>query len=497
MYEGRAEDDDYDAPFLLICGKPGNGKSKLVETFDGVTERMSSGVNVKCAYMGSAAVNINGTTLLKFWDIPVFKDKQTKDFGPWNPQKLQRLKTFLGGDFHRICCIVLDEVSTVQPYMLACLNVRLQEMFQNNKLWGGRAVVLLGDFDQKPPTAGGKANTLPGSVMEPLERGHSTTRETTRKLSPAHMGGWLLSRARYIKLTSQHRASGDAAHTALLNKTSDTGHIDVEDLKHYKQLSSEDLASDDFRFATMIVTGNNERREINARQAKRWAEHFKLNNVRWARIRKDQTWKGKPQADDNVAHALGCSLFWELYIPGAKGYLNTYGINSDNGLANGTEIKYHSLSFDKRKDELGFIGKLNAARPGDTVTIDEPPTAINVELFANFDADTNTAKREKEGMRVAWLESGKGSITDDGKVVIPISLQDGNPIPLKTEHVPGCNDSGRWYRASQVQMKDRFPIEPAFAVTVDKAQVRSDQALTSHCLRSRGCRLCAFGFVRL
>ena len=74
MYEGRAEDNDYEAPFLLICGKPGNGKSKLVETFDGVTERMSSGVNLKCAYMGSAAVNINGTTLLKFWDIPVFKD---------------------------------------------------------------------------------------------------------------------------------------------------------------------------------------------------------------------------------------------------------------------------------------------------------------------------------------------------------------------------------------------------------------------------------------
>jgi hypothetical protein len=202
--------------------------------------------------------------------------------------------------------------------------------------------------------------------------------------------------------------------------------------------------------------------------------------------------------DDNVAHALGCSLFWELFIPGAKGYLNTYGINSDNGLANGTEIKYHSLSFDEREDEMIFIGKLNAARPGDTVTIDAPPTAINVELFADFDTDTSTAKKEKEGMRVAWLESGKGSITADGKVVIPISLQDGNPIKHKTEHVPGCNDSERWYRASQVDMKDHFPIEPAFAVTVDKAQVRSEyQALTSHCLRSRGCRLCAFGFVRL
>ena len=82
-----------------------NGKSKLVETLDGMAERMSSGVVIKNAYMGSAAVNINGTTLLKFWDIPVFEDKQTKKLGRWDPTKLQKLKTLLGDDIHRICCI--------------------------------------------------------------------------------------------------------------------------------------------------------------------------------------------------------------------------------------------------------------------------------------------------------------------------------------------------------------------------------------------------------
>jgi energy-coupling factor transporter ATP-binding protein EcfA2 len=474
MHEGWAEDDDYEPPFLLVCGKPGNGKSKLVETFDGMAERMSSGVMIKNAYMGSAAVNINGATLLKFWDIPVYEDKEAKKFGRWDPNKLQKLKKMLGGDIYRICCIVLDEVSTIQPYMLACLNARLQEMFQNNKLWGGRAVVLLGDFDQKPPTAGGKANTLPGSVMEPLERGTgvAATTESARRLDPTRMGGWLLSKARYIKLTSQHRASGDATHTDTLNEMSEAGHITVDHLKKYKQLSSEDLAGDDFRFATMIVTGNNERREINARQAGRWAEHFGVSNVRWARKRNEQSWKGRPQVEDNVTHAMGCSLFWELFVPGAKGYLNTYGINSDIGLANGTEIKYHSLSFGHKKDERNLTRKLGTARPGDTVTIEEPPTAINVELFADFADDPDSAKKGKADARAAWLESDKGSITADGKVVIPISLQDGSRIPYKTEHIPGCNETGRFYRASQIPMKDYFPIEPAFAVTVDKAQVR-------------------------
>ena len=476
MHEGRAEDDDYEPPFLLVCGKPGNGKSKLVETFDGMAEMMSSGAMMKCCYMGSAAVNINGTTLLKFWDIPVFEKKQTRCFGRWHPTKLQKLKRMLGGNIHRICCIVLDEVSTVQPYMLACLNARLQELFQNNKLWGGRAVVLLGDFDQKPPTAGGKANTLPGSVMEPLERGERpATDASSRKLDPTRMGGWLLSKARCVKLTSQHRASADAMHTATLNEMSETGRITVNQLKQYKLLTSKDLAGDDFRFATIIVTGNNERREISARQAKRWGEHFGVCSVRWARNRKDDSWKGRPRVEDNVAHAMHSSLFWELFIPGAKGYLNTYGINADIGLANGTEIKYHSLSFEHQKDERNLMAKLNASRPGDSITIDEPPTAINVELFADFPEDLHSDKSAKVDARAAWLGSGKGSITADGKVVIPISLQDGSIIPFRTEHIPGCNEPGRFYKASQIKMKDYFPIEPAFAVTVDKAQV------SAHC----------------
>ena len=129
-------------------------------------------------------------------------------------------------------------------------------------------------------------------------------------------------------------------------------------------------------------------------------------------------------------------------------------------------------SHTNKRDERNLTRKLGTARPGDTVTIEEPPTAINVELFADFADDPDSAKKGKADARAAWLESGKGSITADGKVVIPISLQDGSRIPYKTEHIPGCNETGRFYRASQIPMKDYFPIEPAFAVTVDKAQVR-------------------------
>ena len=246
---------------------------------------------------------------------------------------------------------------------------------------------------------------------------------------------------------------------------SNTGCITVNDLKTYEKLSDEDLKSDDFRFATIIVTGNLERRDINAWQAGRWAKHYGVIVVRWPRKRKEDTWKGKPNSMDGVTLAMHNSCFWELFIPGAKGYLNTYNINGEEGLANGTEIKYHSLSFEGRGQKGKFKRQHEQAQPGDVITIDSPPTAINVELFADFEDDTAAIKATKKVARKKWLDSGKCSITNDGRVVIHISSQDGNVIPYKTAYIPHSISSSR------VDMKDHFPVEPAFSITVDKAQV--------------------------
>ena len=260
---------------------------------------------------------------------------------------------------------------------------------------------------------------------------------------------------------------------ALLDKMSSTGVITVEDLKNtYKKLSAEDIACDDFRFATNIVTGNAERREINAWQAKRWAKYHGVNTVRWPRKR-EGSWKGRPRNEACIAHAMQHSSFWEFYIPEAMGYLNTSNINSDDGLANGTVIKYHSLSFEDKHQRSKFRLQCAQAAPGNVIDLDVPPTAINVELFPDFDEDSVSDKAKKEKERKEWLESGKGSITQDGRVVIPISMRDGKKIQSKKTYIPGCvrADSQYYYLDSSVMLKDYFPIEPAFSITVDKAQV--------------------------
>ena len=118
------------------------------------------------------------------------------------------------------------------------------------------------------------------------------------------------------------------------------------------------------------------------------------------------------------------------------GYLNTYNINSISGLTNGTEIKYHSLSFEDKEQRKQFKLQCAQATPGDIITIHSPPTAINVELFPDFDGDSTSETAKKKRERKEWLRSGKGSITRD-RVVIPISLRDGSKIKSKATYIPG------------------------------------------------------------
>ena len=76
-------------------------------------------------------------------------------------------------------------------------------------------------------------------------------------------------------------------------------------------------------------------------------------------------------------------------------------------------------------------------------------------------------------MRKEWLRDGKGTLTRDGRIIIPISTRHGSKIKSKATYIPGCLDlsSNLYYQESQIKLKDYFPIEPAFSITVDKAQV--------------------------
>ena len=105
--------------------------------------------------------------------------------------------------------------------------------------------------------------------------------------------------------------------------------------------------------------------------------------------------------------------------------------------------------------------------------IDYPPAAINVELFADFDGDSKNKKDENKRKREEWTH---GSLANDGRVVVQLPSRWGQiNRKWKDESIAGSWEHG--FSASTMPMKDHFPIEPAFAVTIYKAQGRTIRRL--------------------
>ena len=89
--------------------------------------------------------------------------------------------------------------------------------------------------------------------------------------------------------------------------------------------------------------------------------------------------------------------------------------------------------------------------------------------YADFPGDSAAKKRENAKKRRKWTH---GTVVE-GRVVVQISMRWGQLVrKWEPENVDGSWKLG--YDGSTVPMKDYFPIEPAFCVTIYKAQVSFD-----------------------
>ena len=492
--DGRSQQQSYNAPVLLLCGGPGNGKSKLVETVGDISMLMGVGVQIKTAYLGVAAVNIGGSSMCSLFEIPT--ERQNVKGGvnikqmilPWSEEKKRNFTKLY--DINKISCIVVDEISTLQPYMLAYLSARLMELLpESGKDFGGVAVILCGDFDQLPPVAG---DNLAKATMKHEElhgpRGNIDRWNTTKHCVNVHKEGLrLFQKAIYFELTEQHR-SKDPGHTAMLNRMRRTGKVNVFDLRNKcKLLKEEDVAGDgDFRFATTLVTGNEERHKINNYKADDWVSRHGTTLTRWLRNIDLSGWKGRPRSAEHIKHAMANNeCFYELFVPGARAFL-THNINTSIGLANGTEVKYDSISFSDPVDDEEYHKHLQLQRccpPGGVVTLHKPPSSINVELYADFPGDSEAQKKKNAAKRQDWQH---GSLASDNRIVIPISTKYSSYVEWETANIPALYPTSHskvsgvtrrgWcqiYGVSKAPLKDYFCIEPGFCITIHKAEGRT------------------------
>ena len=137
---------------MMIPGEGGVGKSKLIQTMTRAFQLKGVGEwCVKGAYTGIAASLIDGSTLHVLASIPVHGGKQSA-------QTMKKLREFWRTKRY----LIIDEISMLSRSFFAKLCRIISTAMERNEdiIFGGLNVVIVGDFHQFPPVVARKSAPL-------------------------------------------------------------------------------------------------------------------------------------------------------------------------------------------------------------------------------------------------------------------------------------------------------------------------------------------------
>lgn len=141
---------------------------------------------------GIAATNVGGQTLHSLLSLPVQNERFIKF------QKLSAAAgTALRFNFSKVCGFIVDEISMVSQETLLHMHLRMQEIFQDERLFGGIPLLTFGDFLQLEPV-----KALPCYVPLKPEK---VAKITGGMATPLDLWGTVSS----VRLTNNHRSAGD------------------------------------------------------------------------------------------------------------------------------------------------------------------------------------------------------------------------------------------------------------------------------------------------
>ena len=499
-------------PLVLLTGTAGTGKSEIVRSIDTVATFMGHRI-LKLAFNNTNAIDIGGPTLASFCSL---NKKHFKEFRTLSADQRQKLRNVHNVD--EVKLIIVDEISNVPSHCLA----RLSDIFKQIKdepdlPFGGVPVLLVGDFGQKGPVrvGGSLLNYLMKVVKRDVDLGIVAARMTHQKKvpvtvedvermdadleeenkpedpfqagrasrirkpkndlqttsslkrgSPVRVGCELLRHARWYELTKQER-SKDAMHTKLVCDMHNGRPVDMSMLRRYKQIDLSNILHEHdknghaipwhknpWHRAPIIVKTNRERLTLNAERCRHFAKLNSTVVVRWRLT--PEIWEQKPSDLLHQDLCLRDNAFFEYFVAGIDGYV-TDNVTKQGRIINGSRVRYHSLTLDP-EEERTHQTKCANATPGQVITLDTPPLSINVVLVD-----------EEEGKRVAvW----KNITLVQGRAVVPLIARRTTRRSDKSYiAIPG----GLLFHPSRICIQNLFPVEPAFAMTVDKAQGRTLQ----------------------
>ena len=300
---------------LMVHGGAGSGKSAVIDVLTQWVERFSRKAGdradqpyvIRTAPTGAAACLIDGTTLHSAFGFD-FSGKFTTLTGKKKVDKIQEMKN--------LRFVIVDEVSMMPADMLYNLNLRLQEVKENDELFGGVMLICFGDLMQIRPVKQRWVFEAPAMGGEDLVTAH--------ELDP------LWEKLEVVNLEENHRQGEDKEYADLLLRAR-VGELLKEDEKVLQgRVRSED--HEDYVNADLYIECTNAEvaemnkmflKKIEGESIKMTASHYKLDQKNFKPTINKQTGEiGKTGFHHELEVKIGCKVMLNTNLDIGDGLVN-------------------------------------------------------------------------------------------------------------------------------------------------------------------------------
>jgi hypothetical protein len=276
--------------------------------------------------------------------------------------------------------LIFDEVSMIDAVVVGHISSRLCEVTGNSLPFGGINVIFVGDYWQLSPVMG---NPIFKDMLMSFGIIPNDSKDTdyTNPQYPRQIGVQCFLNFEKFELQENVR-SKDTAHTSHLEALRSfgvKGGVTVDLITSLKRriLTSCDYDSDPAWYdAPICVTSNTERNYFTSIMAKNFALKNGVHIVTWNLTVESQVSQLISQKEyDQVFTFENGTL--GIFVQDAPSYISQ-NINPLYGLANGTFVRMHSLTFENEQDQEDFNNLIADAVPGERVHLQMKPSFINV-----------------------------------------------------------------------------------------------------------------------
>ena len=343
---------------VFVHGTPGSGKTTTARLL--VSEK-----NLDLVFSGTtgtASAQFKAQTINSLLHM----GKNVEDFTESQKRISPQVKNEILSNFGDTRILLIDEVSMLSPVMLALIDLRLRLCFDSDKHFGGLHIILMGDMFQFP--------AIGFMLKKPALYQAAVLCSRYRKLpnSSYRNVANLFTKFRLLRLKGQERADqGFQTFLKPLRDTSRKHPITRSWLKKLRTLTTTDIRDNPaWAFATVAVTGNDERLAITRAQVERFGWVRNEPVLQWVcpvRIRKKERSLGKAKRKTAYTYTnldVDPSLLKGKYSPllgffvrGAPCVLSE-NLCTTLGYAKGTQGILESVVWDSEDGEVPDIETL-------------------------------------------------------------------------------------------------------------------------------------------